>query len=453
MRSWNTRRIGLFVATVWLLACHLGTAQAGGGFATEPVFYYFDKNQFLAETGAINLSGPLPNGPGSAATQTVGLVRFDAHPPSTLNFSNWSAGLPGQFELALNGDEELNIRPVSGVLALGFEIEQAGRNHPNVGSTLVLDSVFEVTLCALQFDAGSDCPPFAVIARRAFVPPDSEPPEYSPGFFGVWANVSIAQIGIRETSFADGNEFFGEVFGGTEARAEPVLDQFENDNSPASASALALSAAGSDLPRPYVQDHTFHGDGDVDWIFYDNGNDRDFLLRVTSNDPGFHPLVEAYGPSRLTSPTVAPVVVYGDCAGPAGNLDIADSLIDFSLLKVRNCQDTGAPVHYELEYVVTAAQSFGNQQLAFVSGTVSLAGSGAPASAYIFSDQGTTSFSNPLTGNYRMVLTAGVETTLTVVAPDLTALPVPIPALFQGQTFQRNITVFSLGQMFADGFE
>ncbi|MEM8758077.1 MAG: hypothetical protein AAGF47_09885, partial [Planctomycetota bacterium] len=80
---------------------HAVSAAQPVGNAVDPVFYYFDEAKFLAETGANDLSGALPGSTSSTSAQTVGGVEFVSHPPSTLNFSDWSAGLPDSFELAL----------------------------------------------------------------------------------------------------------------------------------------------------------------------------------------------------------------------------------------------------------------------------------------------------------------------------------------------------------------
>lgn len=441
---------------------HAVSAAQPVGNAVDPVFYYFDEAKFLAETGANDLSGALPGSTSSTSAQTVGGVEFVSHPPSTLNFSDWSAGLPDSFELALDGDQELNIVPESAVLAIGFQIEEAGSSHPNLNAEF-RDSLFTVTLCSVRFSRGSECPAPAIISVREFSPPDSNPPLYTPSFFGVWANEWIEQISIRETTLltGDGNEFFGRVFASSAARSQPKLDQFESDPTPETAKSLFQSIA-SIVPRVgypirYIQDRSFHINGDNDWIYYDSGRDRDFQLNLTSNNPEFHPVVELYPSERFGDSGAPPVAVYGNCSGPPGDLmvDVDDYAAGrYVLVRVRNCILTGAPMRYQYEFQVTDSYQAGFDNPARLSGQVLIAGSLAPAGAFIQSNNGEVTFSNPVTGNYFMALTPNREHVMTIYSPELDQLQITIPAPFPLQNIQQDFIVGSDGGVvFVNGFE
>ena len=150
-------------------------------------YVYFDQAEFLAETGAADATGPLPDGPGSAASLAVGSITFVALPPSTLNFAAWTVGLPDPFEMAINGQESFDLQVASPVTSLGIQLEEAGAGHPNRNG-FAIDSDFRVTLCASTFAAGEDCPSADVVDTIDYSPLESRPPDAElTSFFGVWS--------------------------------------------------------------------------------------------------------------------------------------------------------------------------------------------------------------------------------------------------------------------------
>jgi hypothetical protein len=79
---------------------------------------YTNLSTFQTASGA-TAEEPMP-ATGDLTSQVVGDMTFTDHPPSTLNFKNWTSFLPG-FELALNDVESFNIDFASPLNALGFD--------------------------------------------------------------------------------------------------------------------------------------------------------------------------------------------------------------------------------------------------------------------------------------------------------------------------------------------
>ncbi len=435
----------------------LGAIACSVTYAGEfqaPTYEYRDKQTFLEATGASDVSGALPSGPSSAAETTVGGVTFQSHPPSTLNFAAWTEGLPDPFELALNGDEELNIVLGTPALGVGFEVEQATNTHPNInGSNVISD--FIVVLCAETFDRGDACPTASVISTHRFHPPLSGPPDYAPSFFGLWAATPIAQLSIREPTAADGNEFFGRVFAGSEPRLSPLLDQFETDDSPQSASTLELFQSQG-FERQYIQPHSIHNAADQDWVFHNVRLDRDIRFELISSDPSFHAEVAFFDVDRFSDAQEPPLLVLGDCgAAPAGIDEMVDSLNTprSTMFQIRRCSGS-APVDYTLRYTVIRNASFSNEQVFRLSGSVTTASTGDPVGAFIRSNNGETGFSNPANGAYRMVLTKNIEHLITIESPNFEIQQEVIgPVGFLESEVSLDLQVNPLGLLFADGFE
>lgn len=423
----------------------------------EPTtFVYFDQAEFVAATGASDVTGPLPDGPGSAATQTVGTITFLALPPSTLNFAAWTVGLPDPFELAINGQESFDLQVASPVTSLGIQLEEAGAGHPNRNG-FAIDSDFRVTLCASTFSAGADCPVGDVIDTIDYGPLESRPPDAElVSFFGVWSATPFAQVSFRElTDPQDGNEFFSRVFTGTAERQNLPLDQFEADDAPNTASTLDLYRSQAGVR--YTQQHTFHNGQDEDWVYHNHRANRDFSIAITSDDPTFHVRLEGHSGSRFTDPGATPLVRYGDCTGPGGNIsetsidDIA--LRDLVLYRIVRCDGT-APLRYQFDLTVTRFRDFSTAQINTLTGRVSTASTGAPVGAFLRSSNGESSFSDPADGEYQLVLTANIEHALSIESPDFEIQEAVIsaqPPAFEPLVLDLEAT--PRGKLFADSFE
>lgn len=435
-----------------LIGISFGQTHAGEFQALS--YEYRDKQTFLEATGASDVSGALPSGPGSATETTVGGVTFQSHPPSTLNFAAWTEGLPDPFELALNGDEELNIVLATPALSVGFEVEQATNSHPNINGGNVI-SDFDVVLCAETFDRGDACPTASVISTHRFHPPLSGPPDYTPSFFGVWTGTPIAQLSVREPTPADGNEFFGRVFAGNQPRANPLLDQFETDDTPQSASTLVLLQSQG-FERQYIQLHSLHNAADQDWVFHNVILDRDIRFELSSSDPSFHAEVAFFDVDRFSDPQEAPLLVLGDCgAAPAGIDEMIDSLNTpgSTMFQITRCSGS-APVDYTLRYTVILNASFSNEQVFRLSGSVTTASTGDPVGAFIRSNNGETGFSNPANGAYQMVLTKNIEHVITIESPNFEIQQEVIgPVGFFESEVSLDLQVNPQGILFSDGFE
>src|SRR5262245_8518355 len=119
-----------------------------------------DKDAFLAGTGAISASGPIPNlgeqGSAKLGSVDIGLapggdnVAFG--PFGTGAEPDWCPYLPGH-DIAL-GYENLQLVMDAPVTALGFDFAQPDATMPPYGGTPV-DSTFEVTLYAADVLVGS----------------------------------------------------------------------------------------------------------------------------------------------------------------------------------------------------------------------------------------------------------------------------------------------------------
>ncbi|MEM9531100.1 MAG: hypothetical protein AAGA23_09275 [Pseudomonadota bacterium] len=423
--------------------------HAGGGDFLPPTHTFFNQALFIEATGAADLTGPLPQLPTSVTQQPVGRVTYVAHPPSSLNFSEWTIGLEDDYELALNGDEEFNLVPDIPLYSLGIQVEEASAQHPNINAPFA-DSTFVITLCAARFPAGAECPEPDVIDTVQLNAPESAP-TYRPWFFGVWSDQPVAQLSIREiTDGPDGNEFFGRVFGGEAPLPTPELDQYEGDNQPDTASDLALDLFAF-RPVRYEQAHTFHLPTDEDWILT-TPPPQDLLLELTSNQPEFHASLAVYPPARLTDPTVEPLLTIGDCAGVPGPVMFRGFYpVQARLLQVVNCGSV-TPLRYDLYWEVVEPGSAEGGVTA--GGQVVLEGTGEPLGVFLQSTTGAIVFSNPGSGQFSLFVGANTPLTLTLVSPFYEADPAFIPGAPEFQSPPpATIIARPRVEILSDGFE
>ena len=176
----------------------------------EQARYYDDKASFLAATGAVNATGPLPNlglvadSSNPNASATIGSVTLSLAPGGDNMFigglaivSDWYPQRPGN-EIAL-GFERFQVRTAAPVYALGFEVIEPHTTMPSWGGTPV-DSTYVVTLFAGDAQVGQ----FTFNVSDDVV-----------AFVGVWSTTAFDRIVIIDTSDSDDDEYFGEFFTGT----------------------------------------------------------------------------------------------------------------------------------------------------------------------------------------------------------------------------------------------
>jgi prepilin-type N-terminal cleavage/methylation domain-containing protein len=177
--------------------------------AAAVIVTYSDKTTFLADTGAVNATGPLPNLgfiPGSV--QTVGGITFSISPPSSGLFigaagaggvpgGDWTALHPGN-EIAISDVENLNAQLGDPAYAVGFDFVEP--NVPAECFAPCFDSTFTVTL-----KSGA-----VVVNSFTFNAPDQVL-----AFVGVWSTSAFDRVEIRDTTATIDDEFFGEFYTGT----------------------------------------------------------------------------------------------------------------------------------------------------------------------------------------------------------------------------------------------
>lgn len=188
---------------LWLFALALSHAHAA---ATLQIFD--DKAVFLAATGAVNATGPLPNlGAISSGSATVGSVTFTGGDGFYIGAAgeptvepDWYPPTPGN-DMAL-GFENLLVQPATPVFALGFEIVEPNLTVQPWGGVPV-DSTYEVTLFAGLNQIG----------QFTFNVPDDVV-----AFVGVWSDIAFDQVQILDITASpnvDDDEYFGEFYTGT----------------------------------------------------------------------------------------------------------------------------------------------------------------------------------------------------------------------------------------------
>lgn len=201
-------------AVAWLATGALLTVAA----PSEAVLItYTSEVSFLADTGATNATGALPNIGDAGLSQLVGDVTFTSL-SSTLFFGTsglpfapapWSTVLPGN-ELAISDVESFRVDVPGPIYALGFHfIEPAGSTGATDGcNTGCSDSTFEVTLLS-----GGVPIPGAVFNYNA--------PDNVAAFYGVWTDFAFDGARIIDLTNTNDNEFWGEFYTGTEPVPEP----------------------------------------------------------------------------------------------------------------------------------------------------------------------------------------------------------------------------------------
>jgi len=171
---------------------------------------YGDLATFLADTGA--LATPIPDAGGTGVVpspQTVGSLTFALGPGATNMIfggtTDWTTRLDGA-EIALSGNEDLEVGIASAVLAFGFQFVEPELD-PNVNAPFV-DSTFTITLLA----GGG------VVESFLFSPANDVAT-----FWGVRSDAVFDAVQIRETVGGAGNEFFGTFYTAVPEPASALL--------------------------------------------------------------------------------------------------------------------------------------------------------------------------------------------------------------------------------------
>ncbi|MCA9288712.1 MAG: hypothetical protein KDA05_09025 [Phycisphaerales bacterium] len=178
--------------------------------AVAGVRTFTDEAVFLAQTGATNASGPIPD-LGMVPFATVGSIGFAIAPggdnmaigavgsPQVIG-GDWYPLTPGN-DIAL-GYENLLITTSGPVYSLAIRVVEPDTTMPSWGGTPV-DSNFLVTLLSAGVQVGQ---------TTVRVPDDVD------AVIGVWSDVSFDQVAIVDVTvsqFIDDDEYFQEVFTGT----------------------------------------------------------------------------------------------------------------------------------------------------------------------------------------------------------------------------------------------
>lgn len=185
------------------------------GIAETSIFT--DKTSFLAQSGATDASGALPDiGLVNSSSLTAGSVTLTLGAGATQLYSgtggsagvvnsDWTLRLPGA-DIAISGPENLNIALAAPVFSFGYDIVEP-QFDPNLNAAFV-DSSFTVTLSL----GGT------TVASFSFNPAND-----TAAFIGVWSDSPFDRVSIVETTPLSGgeNEFYGRFYSGTVALPPP----------------------------------------------------------------------------------------------------------------------------------------------------------------------------------------------------------------------------------------
>ncbi len=207
------------IAVFSVFALLLSQALPAASFTT-----FEDKAAFLAATGGVNATGPLPNLGGvanslnPAGNATVGSITFSLAPGGD-NFSIGSAPDPDIYpqtpgnDIAL-GYENLEVQTAGPVYALGFEMVEPSEATMPPGAGSAVPSTYQITL----FNGG------AQVGQLSFTLP--RPDVVS--FVGIQSDTAFDRawiIDVTDSQFIDDDEFFGEFYTGAAAAPSATLLQ------------------------------------------------------------------------------------------------------------------------------------------------------------------------------------------------------------------------------------
>lgn len=180
------------------------------------IITYSDRTTFLTETGATNVTDPLPNLGNVSDSFTQGPITYSDPFPGPGQFfvgvagtsiPEWNTLNPGN-DVA-NDVENLDITSSGLVFSMGFDFVE-----PSIGGSTT-DTCFVATC------TNSD---FTVTLFNGAVPVDSfafNAPDDVLAFVGVWSTAAFNKLEIREILGGIDDEYFGDVYIGETALVVP----------------------------------------------------------------------------------------------------------------------------------------------------------------------------------------------------------------------------------------
>ena len=237
-----------------MLVFTLGLSLSCVSRVQAAVQIFDSKAAFLAATGAVSATGPLPD-LGTVATlnnptgnATVGSITFSMAPGAVDLYigANGIAGVPdGDWYPPTPGNdiaqgfESLQVQTANPVVSLGFDFVEPNATTQPWGGTPV-DSTYEVVLYAGMSEVG----------RFTFNAPDDEL-----AFVGVWSDTAFDRATIIDVTGGNDDEYFGEFYAGSMALACTdevcmVEDKQAFLAATGATAATGVDANGEPLPLP-----------------------------------------------------------------------------------------------------------------------------------------------------------------------------------------------------------
>ena len=188
------KRTGLALIATALIGW-AGTAGAGIVSAMQ----YANDTAFSTATGAVSLTGPLPDVGAQGTSTVLGDATLSAGNTIFVG-AGWSSLMPGGNAIAISGPENLDIALNTGLAsAFGFYFHEPGSNTGQLDgcNTACVDSAFEI-----DFYRGG-----MLLGTQAF-----DPPHDVLYFFGIILDEAFDEVRFRETVGSNDNEFYGEMY-------------------------------------------------------------------------------------------------------------------------------------------------------------------------------------------------------------------------------------------------
>ena len=188
------RRIGAAMLAAGMIAWG---ASVNAGIVSA--MSYADDTAFSLATGAISLTGPLPDIGNQGTSVTLGNATLSAGNTIFVE-TGWSTLLPNNIGIAISGVENLDISIDSGLAkAFGFYFHEPGSSTAKLNGC---NTTCAVSLFDIAFYRNG-----AFIDSTAFDPPDDVL-----HFFGVVLDEAFDEVRFRETQGSNDNEFYGEMY-------------------------------------------------------------------------------------------------------------------------------------------------------------------------------------------------------------------------------------------------
>ena len=192
----SMKRTGLVFIAITILGWG-GAANAGIISAME----YVNDAAFSAATGAVSLTGALPNIGNQGMSVTLGDATLTAGNTIFVG-TGWSSLMPGpgSHAIAISGLEHLDIAINTGLAtAFGFYFHEPASSTGKLDgcNTTCDDSTFSI-----DFYRGA-----TLLASQTFDPDDDRLM-----FGGIILDESFDEVRFRETTGSNDNEFYGEMY-------------------------------------------------------------------------------------------------------------------------------------------------------------------------------------------------------------------------------------------------